>query len=85
MVSLCESLCESFKTDYDMRAKALCYCAVCCDELCYNERAECYFEKAEESGFVNDPQPHYLGAIVQKSEDLKKRVIEKLGITEDPE
>ena len=69
------------KTDYDMRAKTFYYCSLCCTELCHNERAECYFEKAEGSGFVDEPQLHYLGSIVQKAEDLKKRVMEELGIT----
>ena len=81
-------------TDYDMLARALHYCGVCCDKLSqleqskpyfYLEQSQSYHERADESGFVNEPQPYDLGAIVQKSEDLKKRVMGKLGITEDSE
>ena len=62
-------------TDYDMRARALHYCSKCCDDLGYDQRAESYSDKAEESGFCDEPQLHYLGVIVQKSEDLKNRVM----------
>ena len=72
-------------TDYDMPARAFHYCGVCCDKLSQLEQSKSYHERADESGFVNEPQPYDLGAIVQKSEDLKKRVMGKLGITEDSE
>ena len=70
------------KTDYGMRSKTFYYCSLCCTELYHNDRAECYFEKAEGSGFVDEPQLHYLGSTVQKADYLKKQVMGKLGITQ---
>ena len=87
-----DEIADNPNTDYEARVKALYYCSCCCTDLweiehvkSYLEKAEVYIRKAEESGFVDEPQLHYLGAIVQKSEDLKKRVMGKLGITEDSE
>ena len=61
-------------TDYDMPARTLHYCGVCCDKLSqleqskpyfYLEQSKSYHERADESGFVNEPQPHYLEPVLK--------------------
>ena len=72
-------------TARDMRAIAWHFCGLCCKKLGEDERSECYFDKARRKGFAEDPHPFYLEPIVQEVEDIKNRVRQALGFTEDSE
>lgn len=74
---------DHIRTDRDMRAVAWHFCGLCCQKLREDERSECYFDKARKEGFDEDPAPFYLEPIIQEVANIKNRVHQELGITED--
>ena len=76
---------DRIRTNRDLRSIAWHFCGLCCQSLGQSERSECYFDKARKKGFDADPAPFYLEPIIQEVEEIKKRVHQKLGITEGSE
>ena len=69
--------------DPQIRAEAFYYCGLCWEKLGNRNKSKDYFRRAKESGLTNKSLSHDLGTIIPKVGDLKKRGMEKLGITKD--
>ena len=69
--------------DLQIRAEAFYYCGLCWEKLGNRNKSKDYFRRAKESGLTNKSLSHDLGTIIPKVGDLKKRGMEKLGITKD--